>query len=37
MITSTVIVLAGGVCEISVAFYEAARHRTPTDFETLFV
>jgi hypothetical protein len=32
-ITSTVIVHAKGVCEMSAAFYQAARHSIPQDFE----
>jgi hypothetical protein len=37
MITFTVTVLAAGVCEMSVAFYQAARHVIPKDFESLIV
>jgi hypothetical protein len=37
VITSPVIVPAAGVCEMSVAFHQAARHRTKKNFESLFV
>ena len=37
IITSAVIVPAAGVCEMSVAFYQAARQRIPKDFASLFV
>ena len=36
-ITSTVIVPAAGVCEMSVSFHQAARHRILENFESLFV
>jgi hypothetical protein len=37
MITSTVIVPAAGVCEMLLAFYQDARHRSLKDFESLFI
>jgi hypothetical protein len=36
MIKSIVIVPTAGTCEMSLVFYQAARHHIPKYFETLF-